>query len=993
MAETDGLVHGEDWFGVIYKDIEIKNQEQLDKEFPKGVYEFTGDFSISGKSESVRYSLYQNDPKKNTSENPIRMETVPVLRDASDSPTGFTIKIEPEAVEVNADKFGKFAGDDEALIKVEITRNGEPLKIQEIKPAENSVLPDGISIDLGKSDFAKGELVLSFKAGGTMTDVGDDFTRVIFDVKATDTSREQFALVVKKVGQVSSLGRIDYIPTVKKLTNVTYFDVKKGEDVVAPVVYAQINDLVVLTVAKEGGKYPAGTVFKWTGTKWVEMTDLTSATIAFDDIMTLASSTTAQVICKRLIAKQALIDELATKTLNLTEGGTINSGYYVEPKKWNSGIQIKADGTVNIKGANIEVSGGQTVEKAIEEAKKDASVKLVQTCYYHSTSYIYPAAPSQLITEKGSNVDTWSVTRPQYPTVKGGTVGQRYYLFVCTQTVMNDEIKDEKGTVTKAATIKVSEVAEDNSFFETWAITEGKTIISGGKIDTTLINTQAINVGNLGDGSSYATKVYASTNSQTCYLFKADANTPASPGVTWVSAATSTAGVWGNTYPAYPAVSKDNIVRYYLFSCVQTKAGDGSNVTVSQVVRDYSYDETYSKTQGLTVIEGGYIKTDLIQASKISITNLDGYGAFNNAVSTAQTSADNAQSSADNAQSSANRANNATTSEVQTVYYFTPYLSAPAAPSIWVTNSTKTVTTWIKTYPDYPQIEEASPNPTRYYLFKCEQIKRSDGSFSNGSVLQDYSYDETYAKTQGKTIIDGGYIKADLIRAGSIDANKINVDSLMSAELQFKNKLFSQNWNGGADYTAGTQGIYFDKDGNAAFMGNLRIGRNAEVGGFLSQGLQYACYGKLEFHKQGNVMNVTVTSNLGSLGSISYIREGIFRLTVPNIYAFPLDCTGYPFITVGHCYESRGSSRYGKPSQPLHVMIGRYDKALDEVTDYSWRTFPVVVGDRYWLMAEIDFIFSDNSTDTLCNPGSAEIFLFNSRGGPYGYQDNFSVNI
>lgn len=93
-------------------------------------------------------------------------------------------------------------------------------------------------------------------------------------------------------------------------------------------------------------------------------------------------------------------------------------------------------------------------------------------------------------------------------------------------------------------------------------------------------------------------------------------------------------------------------------------------------------------------------------------------------------------------------------------------------------------------------------------------------------------------------------IEAANIWAAKIVAGTILADAIMAKSLIFKNTFQSQNWNGGATHTAGTRGIFMDKNGNAAFMGDTRIGgklvvdgtdteiKNARIGGLIQQGLK-----------------------------------------------------------------------------------------------------------------------------------------------------------
>jgi len=83
-----------------------------------------------------------------------------------------------------------------------------------------------------------------------------------------------------------------------------------------------------------------------------------------------------------------------------------------------------------------------------------------------------------------------------------------------------------------------------------------------------------------------------------------------------------------------------------------------------------------------------------------------------------------------------------------------------------------------------------------------------------------------YASTSGQSV------EAANLWAAKIVAGTILADEIMAKALTFKNIFKSENWNGGSDYNSGTEGIFMDHNGNAAFMGNTKIKGSINITGY-----------------------------------------------------------------------------------------------------------------------------------------------------------------
>lgn len=92
MANTDGLIHDENYFDTSYEKVDV-TQQSYSKEVQDGLYKFTGDFNLDNNTELVRYTLYDEAPKEGVYGQEQKTETVPVLRDGIDGRTVFELTL------------------------------------------------------------------------------------------------------------------------------------------------------------------------------------------------------------------------------------------------------------------------------------------------------------------------------------------------------------------------------------------------------------------------------------------------------------------------------------------------------------------------------------------------------------------------------------------------------------------------------------------------------------------------------------------------------------------------------------------------------------------------------------------------------------------------------------------------------------------------------------------------------------------------------------
>lgn len=112
------------------------------------------------------------------------------------------------------------------------------------------------------------------------------------------------------------------------------------------------------------------------------------------------------------------------------------------------------------------------------------------------------------------------------------------------------------------------------------------------------------------------------TDTKTCYYLvtTTEATTPTAPSspdsTTTISNDSLSAEGWSYVYPT---ISTDDGVMNYVYTCQEnTKVKDGTeSKEYSAVERDYAAEKINAATQGITLIEGGCIKTKLIKVNEI----------------------------------------------------------------------------------------------------------------------------------------------------------------------------------------------------------------------------------------------------------------------------------------------------------------------------------------------------------------------------------------
>lgn len=121
---------------------------------------------------------------------------------------------------------------------------------------------------------------------------------------------------------------------------------------------------------------------------------------------------------------------------------------------------------------------------------------------------------------------------------------------------------------------------------------------------------------------NYATKTEALNQIQQIYCLS---STQSPPNVTeWITYAGSDLNKWSTKIPEYPKNSSGDYsdTEYYLFTATQKKNA-GTGIYSVNITRDYLYDKLFAQTNGKTIIKGGFIKTDLIEAESITADKID----------------------------------------------------------------------------------------------------------------------------------------------------------------------------------------------------------------------------------------------------------------------------------------------------------------------------------------------------------------------------------
>ena len=227
----------------------------------------------------------------------------------------------------------------------------------------------------------------------------------------------------------------------------------------------------------------------------------------------------------------------------------------------------------------------------------------------------------------------------------------------------------------------------------------------------------------------------------------------------------------------------------YLFVCTQYKKGTGDEetVTCTTISRD---TETESSLQAI-------------------------YNA-----SAAQTTANTAVTNAATAQSTADTAKNAKRIiKAENLYYMAQKTSkiSPTAPSIDSSSAVSTVQLscegWSTVYPNTAAYDKegvvSCDDGATAVVYTCQRLtvtQNGTQSYEFTEITQDHTAERLYAATKGKTVIEGGYIKTDLLDVNSIFAKQITVKnggSIQSDNYSKGIKGWKINYNGDAEFYNG----------------------------------------------------------------------------------------------------------------------------------------------------------------------------------------------
>ncbi len=247
------------------------------------------------------------------------------------------------------------------------------------------------------------------------------------------------------------------------------------------------------------------------------------------------------------------------------------------------------------------------------------------------------------------------------------------------------------------------------------------------------------------DLSGYALKNSVLQSSKQIYYLSNSQTAPNAPSGE-VTSTLNRGGAWRTVCPSYHINADGQTLNTFKYYYKATQSQINGNWQTSAITRDYSLEDSWEKA-----LQG---------------------------------------------ESAANTANNKNVPvEIIPIYKIkTVTYSTGNAPSVPTTPSKPTDISQVKdtaqtedTYWSivYPTVSTA--NNKTCFVYKCIQTKYYNAStttysYSWGSVERDYATEKLLAATLGKTIIVGGHLSTDLITAGLIDADMINVQSLKSKQ-------------------------------------------------------------------------------------------------------------------------------------------------------------------------------------------------------------------
>ncbi len=293
-------------------------------------------------------------------------------------------------------------------------------------------------------------------------------------------------------------------------------------------------------------------------------------------------------------------------------------------------------------------------------------------------------------------------------------------------------------------------------------------------------------------------------NLQKIYYLSNKTSTPTAP-TSYVTASSNTAGIWTTAITPFTSDYK------YLFSCTQYKKDEKDGDTVKEVVICTTISRDTEAEQGLKAI-------------------------FN--ASSATTTANSAITKAESAITQANSATaTATTAtkikrvlKIENLYYLrqkdanhkdttAPTINSDTA----ISDSQLNKEGWSTKFPDTSKYDTevgyvTCDTASVAVVFTCQRLTVTENgtqSYEFTEVSVDHTMERLYAITGGKTLIEGGYIKTDLLDVDKIFAKRIKLQNTKVGDETVYGSIYGGNrYNAdGTDLNTSAKGFYLGADG------------------------------------------------------------------------------------------------------------------------------------------------------------------------------------
>lgn len=239
-----------------------------------------------------------------------------------------------------------------------------------------------------------------------------------------------------------------------------------------------------------------------------------------------------------------------------------------------------------------------------------------------------------------------------------------------------------------------------------------------------------------------------------------------------------------------------------------------------------------------------------------------------------------------------------------------------------------------------------------YLLVQTKTMYKWNGAKWGALSINDSAWWAAMGDAINYTAATGTSVTAADAWIAKLVAGTVLADEIMGKVLKFRDQLYSENWNGGSNYLAGTKGIFMDKNGNASFMSNMRIGGDTTVtGDILSSNYEEGTRGfKID----------------GDTGEVEF-GSGTFRGVIGNQLAFSKDEDGLyrarfevkNHIVIGYIYGDIIDTIGSKNSNVFLASISFYnglhlDKKGDiEIIEYK-SYGPMFFRENYLVITPID---------------------------------------